>query len=159
MHSKPLLLVALVLGACAQPETLVEITPQAVDGSFAANRVALEEIDALQFSYRTFEDAGKVAVCGVRLARGSIAERAENEAVLLPTLRLELAGKVVLAELDKFPTGNFEADSGPSGLARCFRTDIDWADAYADATADVVSRQSAAKIQQPATPRPRPTQG
>ena len=131
-----LLCLAVLVGGCALV-TKTSIPNRPVDERFTATGMSWASGRRMYFSIATFEDQGKVAVCGMVSREPGDTNDDRFDDWWLNTAKITLAGETVLNGVDFFNETGFSEGKAPLGSASCVRSATDWKVGFAQAAVDI----------------------
>jgi hypothetical protein len=131
---------ALTIGCAAS------IPERKVDSTYTPYGVTWNEGGGIYVSTKTFEDQGKVGLCGVYAAHAPSDPQDRFTQLALAAMNIKLDGKVISYDASFFNRVPFYEDTAPAGTASCKRTGTDWKPEYGRLKPDAVFEKSRFRI-------------
>ena len=108
----------------------VSLPESSVDSSYVFDGIEWQSGGGVYVSIKTFDDQGKVALCGVYSAGESDPQSRFGD-LALANMYVQLGDKIITYNIDYFNRVAFHEGKAPVGRAACKRTSTDWRPEYA----------------------------
>jgi hypothetical protein len=118
--------IAAGLSACGTP-----LPDSTVDSSYVFVGMEWQGGGGVYVSIKTFDDQGKVALCGAYSAYNEDDPRDAFAALALANMYVRLGDKIIANNIEFFNHVAFHDGQAPLGQSACKRTRIDWKTEYA----------------------------
>ena len=118
--------IAAGLFACGTP-----LPGSIVDSSYVFDGLEWQGGGGVYVSVKTFDDQGKVALCGAYSAYAEDDPRDAFAALALANMYVRLGDKIIATNIGFFNHVAFHDGEAPVGQSACKRTTIDWKQEYA----------------------------
>jgi len=123
----------------------VSLPESSVDSSYVFDGFEWQGGGGVYVSIKTFDDQGKVALCGAYSASESDA-RGRFGDLALASMYVQLGGKIITNNIDYFNRVAFHEGKAPIGRAACKRTSADWKPEFASLQPDAQLGKTKFKI-------------
>ena len=129
-----ILLPAIAAGLSACGGSLPE---SSVNSSYVFDGMEWQRGGGVYVSIKTFEDQGKVALCGAYSAGSEFDPQGSFGDLALANMYVQLGDKIITYNIDYFNRVAFHEGEAPVGRTACKRTSTDWKPEYASFKPDV----------------------
>ena len=123
------------VAACGTP-----LPDRSVDSSYVWDGFVWSGGGGVYVSIKTFEDQGKVALCGVYSAADDSQDRFTDLGIT--AMNIKLGDEIIAYDIGFFKRVAFNENSAPVGNAKCRRTGSAWKPQYASLKPDAIVGKS-----------------